>query len=250
MRLSQFAAAATLTTLLAAGAARADMVLFDNASAFESGAAGASGTTTGSTPNSFMGDGYQLLTGATQITGFDLFPVNITGTNFTSLRVTVYLWDNVNTSGTINAATPAFSNLLATQTVTLTDAFNTGFFYPIEDAAVGVPGFVLTTPVNITDDVVGLTFNYQGSTDGMTYTSLNALTSLITFGGPASIGANMFNGYYRNAAGEVDGNFSSTLRSLGVANQSLAVRIYGVPTPGATALLALGGLMGLRRRRA
>lgn len=249
MRLFQFAASATAAAILTAGAAKADIVLFDNITAFETGAAGAQGTTTGSTPNTFMGGGYELLTGATQITGFDLFPVNITGTNFTNIKVTVYVWDNVNTSGTVNATTPAFSNLLGSFTFTRTDDFSTGFFYPIENADPSLPGFALPTPIDITDGTIGLTFNVQGSTDGVNYANINALTSLITLGVPATVGANVFNGYYRNAAGETDGNFTSALRSLGLTNQSVAVRVYGVPTPGAASLLGLGGLMTLRRRR-
>ena len=54
---------------------RAAVVVFDNASNYENSVAGAVFASTGSTPNTFMGDGYLLTPGTTNITGFDIFPV-------------------------------------------------------------------------------------------------------------------------------------------------------------------------------
>src|SRR5438874_2154874 len=96
---------ATLTTANAA-------LLFDNMSNFENGVAGAGVASTGSTPNTFMGEGYNLIPGATAITGFDIYPVNLSGTAYNALRISIYVWGTVNT-GTVNATTPAFGNLLA-----------------------------------------------------------------------------------------------------------------------------------------
>src|ERR1017187_9116442 len=56
--------------LLAAASAQAQGLAFDNAPT------GFPAYSTSSTPNSFMGDAYNLYPGSTVITGFDLFPVN------------------------------------------------------------------------------------------------------------------------------------------------------------------------------
>ncbi len=215
-------------------------LIFDNVSNFRNGVAGATGTSTGTTPNTFMGDGYTLLSGATSISGFDLFPTNLSGTNYTGLRLTVYVWDTVNT-GTVNATTPAFGNLITSFTLTSTGTYTSGFYYAFESATPGVtPGIALATPLPLGDTTIGLTFAYQGTTDGVNYASANNLTSLITYGTPATVGSNIFNGYYRNANSETNGNFTSTLRSLGQTNQSVAVRVYGdaVPEPSTWVMIA------------
>ena len=101
---------AVVTVVLAATSAKADVV-FDNISNYEAGNTNSHISATGSTPNTFMGDGYVLAAGATDITGFDIFPVNLSGTTYTGLKINSYVWGTVNT-GTVNATTPAFGNLL------------------------------------------------------------------------------------------------------------------------------------------
>jgi hypothetical protein len=243
-----FAAASVI--LAAAATASADLVVFDNMSNYQGGNTNARIASTGSTPNTFMGQGYVLTPGTTVITGFDLYPVNLSGANFTSIKLNIFVWGGVNT-GTVNASTPAFSSLLGSYSFTDTGAYNTGFFYPQEGTPVGsAPGVVLGSPLAISSTTIGLSFNYQGSTDGVTYNSANSLTSLIAYGMPASVGSQVFNGYYRNAASEVDGNFVSTLRSLGQTDQSLGLRVYTIPEPSIFALAGLAsvGLLVFRRR--
>ncbi len=235
-------------------AAKADVV-FDNVSNFENSVLGADITGTSSTPNTFMGDAYVLSAGTTTITGFDLFPLNFTtATTFSGLRVTFYVWGTVNT-GTVSAATPAFGNLLGTYTFdTATPGFGPGGdVYSIENDGI-TPGYTLATPLALSGTTIGLTFNYQGTVDGVNYSTVNNLTSLISDGTAPSVGSQLFNGYYRNANSEVNGNFTSTLRSLGLNNQSLSLRVYGdvtpVPEPTSLALIGAGGLalLALRRR--
>ncbi|MFL6594245.1 MAG: PEP-CTERM sorting domain-containing protein, partial [Chthoniobacterales bacterium] len=205
--------------------------------------------------NTFMGDGYNLLSGAFDITGFDLYPVNNSGTDYTGLKITIYVWGAVNTTGTVNATTPAFSNLLNTYTLTTAGTFTNGFYFPFESATPGVtPGITLGAPLTIPSSTVGLTFAYQGTTDGVNFASANGLSSTIA-GGPApTVGSDVFNGYYRNANSETNGNFTSSLRSLGGigAQQSVMVRVYGdaVPEPSTLALVpgGVGLLLFLRRK--
>ena len=247
--------AALAVAVLAAASARADLV-FDNMSNFEGGNTNAHSTGTGSTPNTFMGDAYTLAAGTTAITGFDLFPVNFTANSYTGLKVSIYVWGTVNT-GTVGVGTPAFGNLLGSYSFTSTGTFaGGGSYFPYESTPGGLtPGYTLTTPLAISGTTIGITFNYQGTTDGINYANINALTSIISYGTAPTVGAQLFNGYYRNAASETDGNFTSTLRSLGLANQSLALRVFGnvtaVPEPTTLALLGGGAvLLFLRRRRA
>ncbi len=244
-----FAAASVI--FAAAATASADLVVFDNMSNYQGGNTNARIASTGSTPNTFMGQGYVLTPGTTVITGFDVYPVNLSGTAYTSLKLNIYVWGSVNTSGTVNAATPAFSSLLGSYSFTETGDFNTGFFFPKEGSPIGsAPGIELASPLAISSTTIGLSFNYQGSTDGVTYNNANSLTSLISYGMPASVGSQVFNGYYRNAASEVDGNFVSTLRSLGQTDQSLGLRVYTIPEPSIFALAGLAsvGLLVFRRR--
>jgi hypothetical protein len=230
-------------------------LVFDNASNFENEVAGASANVTGSTPNTFMGDGYTLTPGTSDITGFDLFPVNLSGTAYTGIKINIFVWGTVNT-GAVSAATPAFGNLLGSYTLTESGTFTSGFYFPIENATPGsAPGITLTTPLAIPSTTIGLSFNYQGTTDGITYNNVNSLTSIIAAGTVPTVGSQTFDGYYRNANSEVNGNFTSTLRSLGLVDQSLGVRVYGdvtvVPEPTTLALAGLGcvAFSALRRRK-
>ena len=239
-------------------------VVFDNMTAVEAGTPGAVVTATSSTPNTFMGDAYGLAAGTTSITGFDFFPVNLSGTAFTQLKMNVYIWGTVNT-GTVNATTPAFSNLLSTFSVTsAVSTFPTGSYFSFESASPGVtPGITLNTPINVTGSSIGFTMNVQGSTDGLTFASVTSLSSLITYGAAPTVGSTVLGGavggYYRNANSEVNGNFTSTLRSVGTSptSEALALRVYGtvsaVPEASTWLMMGLGlaaiGLLALRRQQ-
>jgi hypothetical protein len=208
------------------------VVVFDNVTNFETGVPGATNVLTGSTPNSFMGDGYLLTPGTTNITGFDVFPANLTGTDFSGgLQINIYVWGSVNL-GAVNSTTPAFSNLLAVLTTYSFSDFPSGFAFSLEGSPRGsAPGFVLAQPLAIPGTNVGITFNYQGSTDGINFASFDNLYSLISYGTPADVGGQDFNGYFRNVSSEMTGNFNEGIRSLGLTNQTLALRIFGTVAP-------------------
>ncbi len=203
-------------------------MVFDNMSNIENSQPGADFNSTTATPNTFMGDGYLLTPGTTNITGFDIFPANTSGTDFTGLQITIYVWDSVNL-GPVNPGNPAFGNLLATYSLTISGQFDSEFYFPIEGSTPGgsAPGIILNTPLPISGTNIGITFNYEGTTDGVNYSNVNDLTSLISFGTAPSVGGQDFNGYYRNVNSETNGDFTSSRRTLSQSFQSLGLRVYG-----------------------
>ena len=205
------------------------VVVFDNVTTTENAGWGDSAYLS-SNPNTFMGDGYQLTPGTTNITGFDFYPVNGTATDFVGMNVVVYIWGSVN-QGTVNAGTPAFGNLLGTYTLTVPPGLippSGGFFVPVEGFPVGsAPGIALPAPLAISGTNIGITINYQGSTDGITYSSYNDLVPLVTYSNAPTVGGQDFNGFYYNVSSENNGNFIEGRGSFGYTFQSVGLRVYG-----------------------
>ena len=198
-----------------------------------------------STPNTFMGDAFVLAPGANDLTGLDLFPYLGSGTSYVGLKLNFYIWGNVNT-GSVTASAPAFSDLIGSYSLTFHRSYPSGYYYNFESATPGVtPGIPLPSPLLLpstvstvdnsngtVSDLIGITFNFQGTTDGTNFNSANGLTPIISPNLPTT-GANYFNGYYRNANSEMNGNFTSSIRSLGLPNQNIGIRIYGDINSGA-----------------
>jgi hypothetical protein len=185
------------------------------------------------------------------LTGFDTILLS-TAAQTGQLRLNIYVW------GGLSQTTPlVFSNLLYTESFTFTSTFtlDANTLYPLETGAAGVPGFRFPTPVALpASSPVGITLNWQINT-GAGFVNTDTLTTAVRGSVPLAVGTNLNGtspnfGFFRNASGLTNGNFlPSDLRSVG-ANSAISLRLYTVPTPGAAALLGLGGLLASRRRRA
>jgi hypothetical protein len=141
------------------------------------------------------------------------------------------------------------------------------FFFFTQNASPGpglvppvgtVPG-VAITPVTVSSlGPIGITLNWTiNRQDGNGFVLLGGLSQVIVGGAtavPPTVGTNNFAapllGYYRSASAETNGNFLGTSsRHIG-NNSGLLARVYTVPAPSSLALLGLGGLAAVRRRRA
>ena len=243
-RTSTLASVATVIGAFALITSKAGVV-YDNISNEQQGVTGAYVTATTTTPNTFMGGAYLLAPGTTEITGLDMFPVDLAG-SYTGLKLTVDVWAVVNL-GTVSAAAPAFGDELGSYTFNETGTYASGHFYGFVGTPNGTnPCFVLPAPLAIPSILMALTFSYQATTDGTNYQTVNNLDSLISFGLRPSVGRNPFTGFYQNFASETNGNFVSPQTMLGPANENLTVRIFGdsnpVPEPTTLALTGAGGL--------
>jgi len=236
------------------------------------------GTTGG---NVFMG-GISLLagvTGPTSLRGFDLSLVNSTGaaipnTPGTTARLNFFIWNTIDTgttstvfsdlagSGSVNLDLGARPTPLANNSVLFITAGATGpvGFPPLA----GSPGVVFATPIAITDESIGFSFNWQLNTgpDGA-FQNVNGLTTLITGSGatgaptsvPPVVGTNGFAlpnlGFFRSPDTSTDyaGNFNSTSSRSAGNNSGVMVRFYAIPEPTTLTLAAAAGAMVLRRKR-
>ncbi len=220
-------------------------------------------TFTGSTPRTYMGDGFtnnSLPAGTTsfQITSFSFLVVTAAATTYTDVVGRIQFWNTAN-GGTTSATNPAFANaagqLITVDLGALTSTANSIYKFDV----------TLNTPITLTGGSGtnwGFAQNFQGNTGAGLADDTN-LTSVISYNttstgyaaGTITTGASPTFGYYRNANSETNFNFTSTSRSLGFNYQGVAIIINGnavVPEPSSVALASFGGLgmlFALRRMR-
>ncbi|MFL6531618.1 MAG: PEP-CTERM sorting domain-containing protein, partial [Chthoniobacterales bacterium] len=165
--------------------------------------------------------------------------------SFSNVRVRLQLWGSFDPAATGTAN--AFSNPLGGGP----SVFTLG---PVSSTGNTVFLLTLNLPVAITLPStmnLGITFNFQSSTDGVTYVDeTNLATAMRPVGasGPIPVGQNVTTGgnqYYRNASGRTDFNFNaSDARTLGgtQATDGLAFKLTAaVPEP-STWVMMIGGM--------
>lgn len=189
---------------------------------------GATLTTVGTAPHTFMGMPFALAArgGASNIKvrSGTVYLIPTTTASYVNVRANITFWGAA--SGATSGAGPAFSNALGSY------AFNLGALSAVANQTYPL-NFTLPAAITFPGQIGGVTVNWQGDT-GSGLVSTDNLESAIRSGGILTDGslnlgtANTF-GYYRNASGEVDGNFTGDdFKTLGAGlNQGLALRLFG-----------------------
>ena len=251
-RLTPLALATTVFTLGTASSNAA--VLFD-------GIGNVLSVSLAGVPNTFMGaavnlDSAALSAGGSRISSIEAGLINTTGTSFsnTTLRLNVWIYLSYNPAAGTN---PAFSNQVGSP-----GAPSFVFDFPNSSITTGTVGIfegILATPLTVTPTsgtTVGFAFNWQVDQGGgfvsLTGFDVPVHANVAPPVGNNAVGASPTFGYFRNAAGEADGNFLGTsARNIG-NDSGLLFAINGpdtVPEPAATALGLVFGVTLLGRRR-
>ena len=238
--------AACLVMAAGASVANAQAIMYDGLNA------GTNITFTGSNPRTYMSQAFSVTDPTATPTIGTVRVVLVAGAavNFANTRIRVTLWDTYDPAAT--GAATVFSNSLGTFN------FTTG---PVTSA--GAASFVFTLGLGAGVPLTGLTnhgisFNWQSDAAGTgAFIDNSLLTTALRTGATGSpppaltLGSNLnpAGGYFRNASGLT--NFNATAGDArSITNVGgLAFELIAVPTPGAAALLGMGGLMAARRRR-
>lgn len=182
-------------------------------------------TTTGS-PRTVMGGGFTAAGAGPEvdISKITVYMAATSAATYTNVRVNIQLWDTA-----AAASTPVFGSAAGSLIVvdlgpvtTTTNTFN----------AVDI---TLPSPIRLSSLAnKGIAVGYQGDS-GAGLVTTDALTSLLTYGAPVSVGTNSFNGgngFLRNASLRSDYNFlPSDLRTFtGITDVGFGVILYGNAT--------------------
>lgn len=203
-------------------------------------------TTTTSVPHTYMGQAFNVSNAAganPQVTSVQVGMFVIGAQNFANVRLRLQLWGTFNPAAT--GAADAFSNALGAPSV-----FILG---PINTAGNAVFTFTLNfaTPITLPSTMnLGITFNFQTSTDGVNFVDNNAVATAMRAPvgtNPIPVGQNITSGgnaYYRNASGRTDFNFNANdarvITGQMQATDGLAFRLVAIPEPSSW-LLLMGG---------
>src|SRR4051794_4940241 len=205
-------------------------------------------TTTSSVPHTFMGQAFNTSNAGgamPQVTQVQVGMFVLGAQSFSNVRVRLQLWGSFDPAAA--GATNAFSNPLGggPSVFTIGPVSSTGNSVFLLTLTFGVP-ITLPSTMNL-----GITFNFQSSTDGVTYvdeTNLATAMRPVGMAGNIPVGQNVTTGgnqYYRNASGRTDFNFNANdARNLGgtQATDGLAFKLTAaVPEPSTWAMI-IGGM--------
>lgn len=243
------------------------MVVSANASlVFDSLTQSTSFLTTSGTPRHMMAMAFSLgnvSSGPGTINGLDFEYASITAQAYNNIQFDISFWDTASNATT--GATAAFTNRVASYSFTtgaVTRAANT--VYTIQSATPGVtPGVTLPTTFNFSGiSNLGVQILVRGdignglvNSDNLTFGVVSATTGPAV--GSFTAGTAGTNGFYRNASQTTPTNADTSLlgsdfrQFTGGTNNGLGIRLYSqpVPEPASMAILGIGALAVLRRRR-
>ncbi len=222
-------------------------------------------TFTGSTPRTYMGDGFtnSSLTPQSQfvVTDISVFLVSATAQAYTDVLARIQFYNSYDPNAASVFSSPA-GPLLTIDLGAQTFSANTIYQFNITLSS--------TQSFTLSGNNLGFVQNFQGGIGGVAPSDTTNLTSLITYNtttsgyaaGQVTTGASPTFGYYRNASGRTDFNFANTdsrsLATAGANYQAIGIivngtLIAGVPEPSTWAMMATGGvsllaMLRIRRR--